>query len=675
MHCTTTSFDRLRDAWRSAGLRWRDTGSHSANAQGPGHSGWEVSARYIPPSGDKCGHTLIHSHNNEPYADVLAGVGLKPFDLYDDRRNPSWTYPDGLTMTKSWAGAKKLVTPSRRGTKAAGSPLLYSEDLDLARPIYLVAGESDAENVRRICGVQAVTNRFGEGTSHLADLTPLYGAQDLRIVLDDDDAGHRRGDHLVVALHERAAVTVWAPVEGCNDLTDHLADGHGIDDLVQLDVNMDVALSNVSDTKSDNVVDVSLSDNASDLGESGQSDTSDTSDTEVSELLSRICSAADLDAEEFDPIEYAVDGVLTEGLAFLAGPPKVGKSWLVGGIAYACAAGGSALGSINVDQRPVLYLALEDSPRRLQDRLRIIGGGQSLPTELDLFVDLVGWEKTIALIRAWIAKHADRKPLVVLDTFGKIKPQKKARDEGYLADYRFASELKNVADSVPGACILVVHHTRKGQSEDFLEDLSGTNGIAGAADTILVLRRQRTSNDGTLFVTGRDVEENAYAISIADGRWSLDGGNLNAAASVVTDREQQSAKSGDMVSVIAAVQQRWANTGNASTAADVTEAAFGRWENQSAAQRRAKDYLPRAVKAGDLVKVSRGLYEPTDAYKARHQSDNPAETTSVASVASVANPGNVQVDNVVEKATLIATVSRTDRESDNVRHLAEWRGR
>src|SRR5690606_21088058 len=93
-------------------------------------------------------------------------------------------------------------------------------------------------------------------------------------------------------------------------------------------------------------------------------------------LLSGMVDGAWLDAQEFAPLEWVVDGILTEGFGLLVAPPKAGKSWMVAGIGLACAAGGYALGSILVKQRPVLYLALEDGHRRLQSRFRTLTEGQ-----------------------------------------------------------------------------------------------------------------------------------------------------------------------------------------------------------------------------------------------------------------------------------------------------------
>ena len=48
-----------------------------------------------------------------------------------------------------------------------------------------------------------------------------------------------------------------------------------------------------------------------------------------------------LDEQHFPPLEYAVPGIITEGMGLLVGPPKKGKSWFVGNIGLAVAAGGS----------------------------------------------------------------------------------------------------------------------------------------------------------------------------------------------------------------------------------------------------------------------------------------------------------------------------------------------
>jgi integrase len=79
-----------------------------------------------------------------------------------------------------------------------------------------------------------------------------------------------------------------------------------------------------------------------------------------------------------------VPGLIAEGVNLLAGPSKVGKSWLSLGLALSVSAGNDALGSIPVQAGAVLYLALEDTPRRLQSRMGKLLDGQAGPRGLTL---------------------------------------------------------------------------------------------------------------------------------------------------------------------------------------------------------------------------------------------------------------------------------------------------
>ncbi|GFG67079.1 hypothetical protein MKUB_45690 [Mycobacterium kubicae] len=108
-----------------------------------------------------------------------------------------------------------------------------------------------------------------------------------------------------------------------------------------------------------------------------------------------------------------------------------------------------------------------------------------------------------------------------------VKPQRRARDEAYTADYSFTRKLKSLA--APGSTVLAVHRTRKAEAVDFLDAISGTQGIAGAADFVMVLDRQRGGRTATLQVTGREVPEARYALLFDDGKWSADGNGLEAA--------------------------------------------------------------------------------------------------------------------------------------------------
>jgi AAA domain len=233
-------------------------------------------------------------------------------------------------------------------------------------------------------------------------------------------------------------------------------------------------------------------------------------------------TAAELIAYDFPEQRWAVPGVIAEGVNLLAGAPKIGKSWLGLGVAVAIASGGKALGRIDVKQGDVVYLALEDPPRRLAERLHKVLGQDDAPAGLSFVtasppITDGGLDK----IRAWLTEHPAAR-LVIIDVFARIRGRVTDNASAYDVDYTAMAALKTLADQHQVA-ILVIHHTRKAAAEDFLHEVSGTNGLAGAADAVLVLRRMRGSADAELLITGRDVDEAAYPLSFDRqfGAWQL----------------------------------------------------------------------------------------------------------------------------------------------------------
>lgn len=313
-------------------------------------------------------------------------------------------------------------------------------------------------------------------------------------------------------------------------------------------------------------------------------------------LLSGMVSGTWLDAQVFPPLEWLVDGILPEGFGLLVAPPKAGKSWMVAGIGLACAAGGYAFGKIVVKQRPVLYLALEDGHRRLQSRFRTLTEGDPIPAEMNVIIS-ARTNEVPGMIAEFLYVHRADKPLVILDTLGKVKPPKQSGQEAYAADYAIGTRLKDLADSVPGACLLAVHHTRKAESPDFVDAVSGTQGIAGSADFILVLNRKRKDNNAVLAVTGRDVVENEYALVTDQGRWALDGMDLADAAATV-DRRRDAGNLGDRSMDILA----YVIANGPTTPRDIADA-FG-MESKAASV-----YLSRLFEAGRITKPKRGTYD------------------------------------------------------------------
>ncbi|MCX4787662.1 AAA family ATPase [Streptomyces sp. NBC_01221] len=233
-------------------------------------------------------------------------------------------------------------------------------------------------------------------------------------------------------------------------------------------------------------------------------------------------TADELMATEFPAPKWAVPGIISEGVNLLAGPPKVGKSWLSLGLALSVAAGGTAMDTIPVEGGPVLYLALEDTPRRLQTRMGKILGSDRAPSGLTLATSCPplpqGGNEAIA---QWLDRNPEAR-MVVIDVFAKMRGNSAPGASAYDADYAAVGHAKRIADHY-GVAVVLVHHVRKAASDDFLAEVSGTNGLAGAADATLVLKRSRGQADGVLHVTGRDVDEAEYALRFyaEAGAWQL----------------------------------------------------------------------------------------------------------------------------------------------------------
>jgi hypothetical protein len=209
--------------------------------------------------------------------------------------------------------------------------------------------------------------------------------------------------------------------------------------------------------------------------------------------------------------------------------------------------------------------------------------------------------KVVETIRAWLATlPADSEPLVILDTLGKVMPDARNGESAYQRDYRAAGELKKICDDHPGMALLVLHHDRKAVAEDFVSSVSGTNGIAGAADTIIVLTRPRNQNQGLLKVTGRDVVEGEYGVTTSNGIWSLRGESLEEAAAfaeVLRTTDGLADRSSDVVEFVN-------ENPDGVKAADVADAI-------GMDKKDAGTYLARLLKSGRIKRAKRGVYVPT----------------------------------------------------------------
>lgn len=223
-------------------------------------------------------------------------------------------------------------------------------------------------------------------------------------------------------------------------------------------------------------------------------------------------TASELMQKSFPEPRWAIPGILPEGLNILGGKPKKGKSILALNICLDIALGKQALGNIHVEEGSVLYFALEDNHRRLQERIAMMLDNDIAPDKLHLFTEMMGDDKTrLQQLEHEIRKHNNPR-LVVIDTLAKFFPSK-SQNPNYEEDYGRVAKIKAIADRNK-VSILLIHHLRKTESEDVMDTFLGSQGLTGAADGLLAMVNGRGQSDHDLIITGRDIEANTLCLKM-----------------------------------------------------------------------------------------------------------------------------------------------------------------
>ncbi len=358
-----------------------------------------------------------------------------------------------------------------------------------ADTVYIVEGEKDAD---RLAGLGLVATSAPEGAGKWrSELNQWFAGKHVIVLADNDEPGRKHADQIEEALRGNAASVrsvhfPMLPEKG--DVSDYLDLGHGKDDLLAY------------------------------VAGAGR---------KLDPKRPVIGTAAKLKSMTFAPIRYVVPGYIAEGCTLLAGRPKLGKSWMVMEMALAVARGGTCLGGIECDQGDVLMLALEDNERRLRSRIGKLMPPMIMKEWPEAFHYATEWPRAndggLKYINEWLDDHP-RARLVIVDVLAQFRPIRSGKEQLYDGDYRAIKDLQEIA-SKRNVAIVIVHHTRKSQSEsgDPFETVSGSLGLSGAADTTLVL--DRNSQGCTLYGRGRDIEEIESAVTFdkTTAKWSVQG--------------------------------------------------------------------------------------------------------------------------------------------------------
>lgn len=229
-----------------------------------------------------------------------------------------------------------------------------------------------------------------------------------------------------------------------------------------------------------------------------------------------IISASDLQQMAFPDTYYAVIGMIPEGETVIAAPPKTGKSWLMLAMCLAVAKGEPFLG-FETNKSDTLYLALEDGDKFEQERLNIVCPENAPSNFHFIFDNVLHLNEGFLLQLDQIFEKLPDLKLVVIDTLNFIQYHPGKGESAYSCDYRTGRDLKAYAEKRGIAIVVVTHTTKMLHAEDEMMNVSGTNGVTGAADAVVVLSKEhRTDLDAKMFITGRKVRQSMHEIKFND---------------------------------------------------------------------------------------------------------------------------------------------------------------
>ncbi|HFH9490853.1 TPA: MobV family relaxase [Streptococcus agalactiae] len=221
----------------------------------------------------------------------------------------------------------------------------------------------------------------------------------------------------------------------------------------------------------------------------------------------------------YEPLEkpsFVVDSLIPTGLSLFCGSQKIGKSWLMLKLCL-CVSQGIPLWDMTTMEGDVLYLCLEDTFCRIQDRLFRLTDEASGRLHFAVASCKLS-DGLIVQLEDYLKDYPDSR-LIVIDTLQKVRTASK--DNAYASDYGDISLIKDFADR-HSLAVIVVHHIRKQNDSDVFNKVSGTTGLTGSADATFVLEKEKRASDtAKLYVTGRDTPYQEYTLRFRDCSWEL----------------------------------------------------------------------------------------------------------------------------------------------------------
>ena len=230
---------------------------------------------------------------------------------------------------------------------------------------------------------------------------------------------------------------------------------------------------------------------------------------------------------ELPPMKWAVAGILPEGFICLAGRPKAMKSWTALKLVY-CVQNGLNFLDHQTVQGDAIYFGLEDSKRRIKDRVAQMGFDKLKQPQIVLGGDVpylsFGYEECL---ENWI-KSKENPRLVVIDTLARIKPRQSKSGTAYDQDNLLMNGIQKLAVQ-NNLTVLFITHLSKSSQEYSFDKIQGSVGVQGMTDAMWMLDRgDGVNSKASLKGRGRDILDFEYALNWdGDSMSYLYEGNLD----------------------------------------------------------------------------------------------------------------------------------------------------
>jgi len=212
-----------------------------------------------------------------------------------------------------------------------------------------------------------------------------------------------------------------------------------------------------------------------------------------------VMTAAELMSLEIPEVKWVIPKLLPAGLVLLAGPPKVGKSYLQLKLGKDIINGGGK----------VFYYAGEDSHYLLRTRLNQLGMG-----ECKNFFFHCGRESLFAKPNEFHDKiagmlNAAQLDAIFLDNMELVLPPKARGGDDYAYYYQQLPQWASLA-SQHNCAIVMTHHTRKETTDNPFDAILGSQAIMGTSDTVMVMKKAKRDQEYDLHVTGKYVPDETF---------------------------------------------------------------------------------------------------------------------------------------------------------------------